>query len=593
MPNDSSSNGAQPSNRCAIYIRTSTAKQAESGKASLPAQEASARAYAAERTPPLEVVRVYTEPGYSGTKYNRPTMDQVRRDAHAGLFDWLIIDFGDRFTRGGIAHYGRFLSEFDEAGVRVYLVYERLDLSDPQQRMMGAFIAHQAEEDNRKRAERRRRTYEDYATQGHYVCGKRPPYGFRFPPDERRPDGRLKKGRLIADPVTGPVMQRLFRALAAGATLASLKAELEREHIPTPMGKTLWDVAVISKLLRNPIYWGEASVKLKGVTYRYPPGVVEPLIDRETALVVQARLSQNRRYSPRTLNTRLYTVLAGGRGRCAFCGHALSPHHENANRRAGSPPYITYRCGFATKHYNDCPAPRVRADLADQLVWDTLRDLLLSPDKLAALAEQQAQAELRDDPGSEVQRLKRLLSDTTRKRDNLYAAVAEASNKDVRAGLLTQLELAETSLTTYRTELAALELHLTAYEARRQTLANVTAWATRYRALFLLHEPTDPRGREVIRAVLRALNVTALVGKNTDGVTTAHLTVEVAGPLPYWYLSFGDLDAEALATTQAALTDPDVVAAFAALTDRLQVQRESHLSSLSLKTRRLRQRLTA
>jgi hypothetical protein len=125
---------------------------------------------------------------------------------------------------------------------------------------------------------------------------------------------------------------------------------------------------------------------------------------------------------------------------------------------------------------------------------------------------------------------------------------------------------------------------LTAYEARRQTLADVAAWATRYRALFLLHEPTDAQGREVIRAVLRALNVTAAVGKSADGVTTAHLTVEVAGPLPYWDLFYGDLDQRERTEMQAALTDPEVVAALAALTDRLRVQRESHLSSLSPKT---------
>jgi hypothetical protein len=218
------------------------------------------------------------------------------------------------------------------------------------------------------------------------------------------------------------------------------------------------------------------------------------------------------------------------------------------------------------------------------LVWDTLRDLLLTPDKLADLAKHQAAAELADDPTTDLRRLKRTLADATRKRDNLYAAVGEADNKDVRAGLLAQLELAEAAITTHQADLTALEQHLTAYEARQQTLADVAAWATRYRALFLLHEPTDERGREVIRAVLRALNVTAAVGKTADGVTTAHLTVEVAGPLPYWDVLSGDLDQEELTGMQAALTDPDVVAALAALTDRLQEQRASHLSSLSPKT---------
>ncbi len=166
----------------------------------------------------------------------------------------------------------------------------------------------------------------------------------------------------------------------------------------------------------------------------------------------------------------------------------------------------------------------------------------------------------------------------------LYAAVAEASHKDVRAGLLVQLELMEATVASLGADLTLLQANLTAYEERRQTLANVAVWATRYRALFLLHEPTDARGREVVRAVLRALNVVIGVGKTAQGVATADLSLEVAGPLPYWETFFKDLDAEALAAMQADLTDPAVMQALAALTDRLQQQRGSLrtlLSSLS------------
>lgn len=386
-------------NRAAIYVRTSSTAQAADGKAILPTQEASARAWAAQHDPALEVVRVYAEKGYSGTKYDRPVMDEVRRDAHAGLFDWLIIDFGDRFTRGGIGHYGRFLDEFDEAGVRLYLVYERLDLSDRQQRMMGAFIAHQAEDDNHKRAERRRRTYEAYAQGSRYICGKRPPYGLRFP-EERRPDGRLKKGRLVADPVTGEVMRQLFREYAAGATLYGLQCKLDHDHVPTPTGLPSWDVT------------------LKGQCIPYPPGVIEPLIDRATATAVQARLQQNREYSPRASTTKLYAVLSGGRGWCALCGHALHPHRERFQRPPGASPFVSYRCNYGLQRPDACPGLCVSAEQVDRLVWDTLRELLLTPDKLASLAAQQAQAELHDDPASDVLRLKRSLADATRKRDN-------------------------------------------------------------------------------------------------------------------------------------------------------------------------------
>jgi hypothetical protein len=416
---------------------------------------------------------------------------------------------------------------------------------------------------------------------GRYVCGKRALYGFRFP-DERHRDGRLKKERLIADPVTGPIMQRMFKAVATGATLRGLKTSLDREHIPTPMGKKLWDVAVISRLLHNPLYWGEAGVTLKGEHFSYPAGVVEPLIDAKTAQTVQQRLSLNRQYSPRTGDTRLYTILAGGRGRCAYCGHALSPHRETSNRKASSTPFVTYQCQWANGRLNGCPGVRARADQVDQVVWDQLRDYLLDPEKLSQLAEQQAQLELSDDPSSEVHRLKKALAEAMRKRDNLFAAVGETESKAVRAGLLLQLDLAEATLTTLQTDLATLEQVLLASEARKKTLADVSAWATRYGALFLLHEPTDQRGREVIRAILKALHVTVAVGRDPE---TKHVTVngtfEFLGPLPYWDLGYGDLDAEELAEIQTALTDPKVVAALASLTERLQTNKTSLLSSFA------------
>jgi hypothetical protein len=53
------------------------------------------------------------------------------------------------------------------------------------------------------------------------------------------------------------------------------------------------------------------------------------------------------------------------------------------------------------------------------------------------------------------------------------------------------------------------------------------------------------------------------------------------GPLPYWDLGFGDLDAEELAEIQTALTDLKVMEALAELTERLQASRgQTLLTSL-------------
>jgi DNA invertase Pin-like site-specific DNA recombinase len=567
--------------RAAVYVRVSTPKQSTDDKESLPAQERACRACATDHG--FDVVRVYVEPGFTATKTDRPVFSQLVRDAQAHAFEHLIVDRTDRLTRGGPGHYSLLVEQLRQAGVSVHFATEQFDPNTDTGDLMGAIYAFNARKANEQRVLLRRRTYERKARDGSYVCGKRPPYGLMFP-DERRADGRLKKDRLVADPVTGPIMQHLFEAVAAGATLASLKFSLDRDHVPTPTGRKFWNVAVISKLLHKSIYWGEAGVTLKGEHHSYPPGVVEPLIDPETALVVQTRLSQNRQYSPRTLNTRSYAILGGGRGRCAHCGHALSPHREDAHRKADSSPYITYRCQWS-RRLNDCPGIRVRADRVDQTVWDQLRDYLLNPEKLAQLAEQQAQADLSDDPASEVQRVTQALRTAERKRDNLYAAIAEANSKEVRAGLLLQTDLAEATLTTLREDLAALEKLRLASDARRKTLSDVAAWATRYRALFLLHEPTTARGREVIRAVLQALHVTVRVGRDPETkVVTVDGTFEFIGPLPYWDIGFGNLGPGALAETQTALTYPEVVAALAALTERLQINRSSLSPPLSPKT---------
>jgi hypothetical protein len=81
--------------------------------------------------------------------------------------------------------------------------------------------------------------------------------------------------------------------------------------------------------------------------------------------------------------------------------------------------------------------------------------------------------------------------------------------------------------------------------------------------------------------VLRALHVTARMGRDTaTGAIMVDGTFEFAGPLPHWDIGFGTADAEELAEFKAELTDPKVVEALAALTERLQVHRSSLLLSL-------------
>src|SRR5580765_2447249 len=94
-------------------------------------------------------------------------------------------------------------------------------------------------------------------------CQAIAPYGYQWGP-ERDERGQLLKQRMLPDPVTAPIVERLFREAASGKTLRSIAAALSSEGIPTPAtyagqknGAQAWDPAVVMRMLSHPTYWGE------------------------------------------------------------------------------------------------------------------------------------------------------------------------------------------------------------------------------------------------------------------------------------------------------------------------------------------------
>src|SRR5260370_11487207 len=136
-------------------------------------------------------------------------MSQLLRDALAGQFERLMIDRTDRLSRGGTGQYGRFVDQLKEAGVRLHFAMENFDPATDEGDLIGVIYAHQARKANSDRVRLRLQTFERKVRDGHYICGRRPPFGYTWAP-ERHPDGRLKKHHLIEDPVTEPIVRHLF-----------------------------------------------------------------------------------------------------------------------------------------------------------------------------------------------------------------------------------------------------------------------------------------------------------------------------------------------------------------------------------------------
>jgi len=108
--------------RVALYARVSTTDQ------STDSQLLDLRRYVSERG--WHVFREYCDNGISGTKDNRPALNQLMDDAKKRRFDVLLVWRFDRFARS-TKHLILALEEFRNLGVDFVSYQENIDTSSP------------------------------------------------------------------------------------------------------------------------------------------------------------------------------------------------------------------------------------------------------------------------------------------------------------------------------------------------------------------------------------------------------------------------------------------------------------------------------
>ena len=139
---------------------------------------------------------------------------------------------------------------------------------------------------------------------------------------------------------------------------------------------------------------------------------VPALVDEETFDRVQQRLADNKRFAAR--NTKVLSLLQGIAA-CASCGYGY--YRTTTTTTAGNKIYY-YRClGSDDYRYQGgrvCQNKPVRADYADQVVWDHVTGLLADP------------ALIRAEIGKRLERA-RTSDPVTRKRGQLEQALAKTA----------------------------------------------------------------------------------------------------------------------------------------------------------------------
>lgn len=379
--------------RVAIYVRVSTQRQAQAQ--TIEQQIERLKVQIAEKGWLLEAERIYRDDGHSGAKLNRPGLDSLRDHAALAEFDLVLVTAPDRLARNYV-HQVLLIEELGKRGIPVEFL-DRPMSDDPHDQLLLQIRGAVAEYERTLIADRMRRGRLTKYRAGKLLPWTRPPYGYRVDPDHPRNPDLVH----LDEAESAQVAQMFAWYLDAQTTLYSIAKRLSDLSLPTPSGKSRWNVSTVRGILKNPAYTGNACTNRsrpipakhrKSALLPIGPGEsstprpmdewvavpVPAIVSQETFEQVQAKLALNQQMAPR--NNKSHQYLLRGLVSCGKC-------RLSATARTLPTGHQYYICRGRTDSLRiaqeqRCTARYVPAKQLDDLVWQDLCSVITSADIL-------------------------------------------------------------------------------------------------------------------------------------------------------------------------------------------------------------------
>ena len=348
--------------------------------------------------PEFQVVAHYSDDGYTGTNFNRPSFQRMLSDIESGKITCIIVKDLSRFGRDYI-DMGYYLERyFPTHNVRFIAINDNVDSQQGPYDMLlplkNVFNTQYAKDISQKV----RSAFAVKQNRGE-VVGAFASYGYLKDPENH--------SKLIVDPVAGKVVQRIFKMAASGMGQIRIAQTLNEEKIPCPseykrlMGEKYtnsrkldstryWTYATIHRMLQNQMYIGNMvqrrSVRptmhgkakiLNSDQWAVVSNTHEPIISKEVWYAVQTQVSQN----SRTLDFEQNVSPFAGFLKCGDCGRSMAKTRRNAK--------IYYTCG-SYKRYGAiaCTKHSIFQDDLEHIILNDLNCIIRAVDSLPKIVEE-------------------------------------------------------------------------------------------------------------------------------------------------------------------------------------------------------------
>jgi site-specific DNA recombinase len=463
--------------RAAIYVRVSSNIQEDEGT-SLQTQLQRCRAYAAEHGYAVAEECVYTEVHTGVELWQRPMLTNMRDALRQGSVQVLVCFAIDRLARDPV-HLGVILSEAQHHGVGVEFVTEPLD-STPEGQLIRFVRGYAAKVEHEKFRERSLRGRLARIESGKLMPGPRPRYGYRWIDDD--------KSAYAIDPVTGPVVQRMFDLALSGESIRAIAMTLTGDTIPAPRGG-VWRHTTVRGILRDVTYTGHAQAwryeshknndglyRIKGRAeedrVNLPAGVVPTLITGDVFAAVQQHLDTNKERSLRNARNPEDGLLRAGYVRCGYCGRTLRVTYGGGSNR-----HARYTCQNGdTDGVHDCQRHSIDAATLDTEVWTRVERLLTRPE---IIKDELERMRTNDPTLADVDAVDRAKTELERQRRNLTRAIVLLDDDpDAAAPLVSELRNISTRMRALDVERASILERRASWEYAQEHLAELQDWCS-------------------------------------------------------------------------------------------------------------------
>lgn len=257
-----------------IYVRLSQEDMRAGESLSIEHQKLILTKYVREQG--WNLVDTYVDDGFSGTDFNRPSVQRLLSDAQTGRINLIICKDLSRFGRNYI-EVGQYIDYiFPLHNIRFIALNDNVDTanSDSNAMEMMPVINLFNEWHASSTSKKIKAVNLANAKAGKYTCANAA-YGYTKADDEKHTP--------IIDPEAAEVVRRIFKLRSQGMSPRAIGDQLNAENIPIPSDyrcqkkgivntkytRHLWTQVQIRQILDNPIYLGKlAMMRVTSVSYK-------------------------------------------------------------------------------------------------------------------------------------------------------------------------------------------------------------------------------------------------------------------------------------------------------------------------------------